>query len=359
MLIQGRVEVGLQSVPGSKAFLSLGTKKEMKSNHSELENVHYCFESSNTSCLKHVYPTTIRASLYVLLGATVLLTVLGNLLVIVTISHSKQLHTPTNYLILSLAVSDFLLGAVVMPPSLIRSLETCWYLGDWFCRIHTSIETLLIVASIFMLYLISVERYVAVSQPLLYHVLITTRVAKYMILTCWVLSALIGFGMELNSLIIQDVYLTELNCEGRCAVILDKVSSILSSLFVFFIPGLFMLGLYLKILVIAHKQARSIQVTILTNRHCEKTTIILSKMEQKSTRTLGIVTAVFLSCWSPCFIYIIIDPITGLSTPYLYEILLWICYLNSGMNPIIYSFLFKWFRESLRKAFSKILNSFD
>ncbi|XP_048842067.1 trace amine-associated receptor 1-like [Brienomyrus brachyistius] len=330
----------------------------MRTNHSGPENIHYCFESSNTSCLKHVYPTTIRASLYVLLGATVLLTVLGNLLVIITISRSKQLHTPTNYLILSLAVSDFLLGAVVMPPSLIRTLETCWYLGDWMCKIHTSIETLLTTGSIFLLYLISVERYVAVSQPLLYHALITNCVAKYMILTCWVLSALVTFGMELNSLIIQDVYLRQLNCEGRCAVILDKVSSILSSLFVFFIPGLFMLGLYLKILVIAHKQAHSIQISILTAEKREKTRIILSKMEQKSTRTLGIVTAVFLSCWSPGFICIIIDPVTGLSTLYLYDILIWIYYLNSAMNPIIYSFLFKWFRESLRKAFRKIFNSF-
>ncbi|XP_048842037.1 trace amine-associated receptor 1-like isoform X4 [Brienomyrus brachyistius] len=330
----------------------------MKSNHSELENVHYCFESSNTSCLKLVYPIRIRASLYVLLGATVLLTVLGNLLVIVTISHSKQLHTPTNYLILSLAVSDFLLGAVVMPPSLIRSLETCWYLGDWLCKIHSSLDILLTTASIFMLYLISVERYVAVSQPLLYHAKITNCVAKYMILTCWVLSALFCFGTELNSLIIQDVYLTQFVCEGRCTVLQDKASSILSSLFVFFIPGLFMLGLYLKILVIAHKQARSIQVTILTNRNREKTRIILSKMEQKSTRTLGIVTGVYLCCWSPFFIYILIDPITGLSTPYLYDILLWIGYLNSGINPIIYSFLLFWFRESIRKAFRKILANF-
>ncbi|XP_048842039.1 trace amine-associated receptor 1-like isoform X6 [Brienomyrus brachyistius] len=326
----------------------------MKNNHSETDNVHYCFESSNASCLKHVYPTTIRASLYVLLGATVLLTVLGNLLVIITISHSKQLHTPTNYLILSLAVSDFLLGAVVMPPSLIRSLETCWYLGDWFCKIHSSIDTLLSVASIFMLYLISIERYVAVSRPLLYHALITTRVAKYMILTCWVLSTLIGFGMELNSLIIQDVYLTQFNCEGRCTVLQDKASSILSSLFVFFIPGLFMLGLYLKILVIAHKQARSIQVTILTNRIHEKTRIILSKMEQKSTRTLGIVTAVFLSCWSPTFIYILIDPVTSLSTPYIYDIVQWVGYLNSGMNPIIYAFSLKWFRQSIKKLLGRL-----
>ncbi|XP_072559185.1 trace amine-associated receptor 1-like [Paramormyrops kingsleyae] len=331
----------------------------MKNYYSETESVHYCFDSSNTSCVKDVYPTTIRASLYVLLGATILLTVLGNLLVIVTISHCKQLHTPTNYLILSLAVSDFLLGAVVMPPSLIRSLETCWYLGDWFCMLHSSIDISLSAASIFMLYLISIERYVAVSRPLLYHTLITARVAKCMILSCWVLSALIGFVVELNSMTIQNFYLTQLNCEGRCTVLVDKVSSILSSLFLFFIPGLFMLGLYLKILVIAHKQARSLQVTILTNRIHEKTRIILSKMEQKSTRTLGIVTGVYLSCWSPTYICIIIDPVTNSSTQYLYDILLWIYYLNSVMNPIIYSFLFKWFRESLRKMFSKLFNNFD
>ncbi|XP_072559179.1 trace amine-associated receptor 1-like [Paramormyrops kingsleyae] len=331
----------------------------MKSNHSEMESVHYCFESSNTSCVKLVYPTTIRASLYVLLGATILLTVLGNLLVIVTISHSKQLHTPTNYLILSLAVSDFLLGAVVMPPSLIRSLETCWYLGECFCQIHSSIDILLSAASIFMLYMISIDRYVAVSRPLLYHVKITNCVAKYMILTCWVFSALFCFETEMNSWIIQNFYLTQLNCEGRCAVLQNKLSSTLSSLFVFFIPGLFMLGLYLKILVIAHKQARSLQVTILTNMNREKTRIILSKLEQKSTRTLGIVTGVYLSCWSPFFIYIIIDPVTGLSTPYMYDILLWIGYLNSGINPIIYSFLFIWFRESIRKAFRKISANFN
>ncbi|XP_072558844.1 trace amine-associated receptor 1-like [Paramormyrops kingsleyae] len=317
----------------------------MKNNHSETENVHYCFESSNTSCVKLVYPTTIRASLYVLLGATILLTVLGNLLVIVTISHCKQLHTPTNYLILSLAVSDFLLGAVVMPPSLIRSLETCWYLGDWFCQIHSSIDFSLTAASIFMLYLISIERYVAISRPLLYHTLITTHVAKCMILSCWVLSALIGFGMELNSLTIHNVSLTQLNCEGRCAVLLDKVSSILSSLFVFFIPGLFMLGLYLKILLIAHKQARSLQDTL--GRKKGKATP--SKVERKATKTLAIVMGIFLSCWIPFFICNIIDPIIDYSTPpVLFDMLVWIGYLNSTFNPIVYAFFYTWFRKAFK-----------
>ncbi|KAM6934593.1 trace amine-associated receptor 5-like [Xenentodon cancila] len=70
-------------------------------------------------------------------------TVVLNLLVIISVSHFRQLHTPTNILLLSLGVSDFLVGLLLMPLEIHRS-TSCWFLGDHICALPYYICSLVV-----------------------------------------------------------------------------------------------------------------------------------------------------------------------------------------------------------------------
>ncbi|XP_034557418.1 trace amine-associated receptor 1-like [Notolabrus celidotus] len=305
----------------------------------------FCYESSNTSCLRTIYPIHRRVALYIILGVTVILTVCGNLLVTFSVAYFKQLHTPTNYLIVSLAVSDLLLGLLVMFPSMILTIESCWYFGDFFCKVYMSSDVTLCTASILNLSFISVDRYYAVCQPLLYRSRITDNVVLIMILLTWSISVFIGFGMiflKLNILGVEEFYYNHVVCKGGCVLFQSGPSSVISSVLSFYMPGVIMLAVYLKVLLVAQKQFRSIQ-----RAGCVSS--VKTSSQTKATKTLAVVMGAFLSFWTPFFVCNIIDPFISYSVPpQLFEVLVWLGYLNSTVNPMIYAFFYRWFRKAFQ-----------
>ena len=321
--------------------------------------VQFCFALVNNSCLRNLRSGLSACALYVVMIAAIVMTMLGNLVVIISIAHFKQLHSPTNFLILSLATTDFLLSCVVMPFSMIRSIESCWYFGDLFCKVHSCCDIMLCTTSIFHLCFISVDRYYAVCDPLHYVTKITISLVGVFLFISWSIPIFFAFGLvfsELNIIGAED-FVAAIDCTGLCVLIFNKLWGVLASFIAFFLPGMVMVGIYIHIFTVARKHAKQIGTgSMMKHVGSESKMKASTKTESKATKTLSIVMGVFVLCWLPFFVLTITDPFINFTTPEdLYNVFLWLGYFNSAFNPIIYGMFYPWFRKALRTIVSGMI----
>ncbi|KAG8011086.1 Trace amine-associated receptor 1 [Nibea albiflora] len=213
------------------------------------------------------------------------------------------------------------------------SLSSCLYHENLFCKVRGSFDISLSTCSILNLCCISIDRYYAVCHPLTYRTKINHCIIVIMILLSWGVSALIGIGVIIAGLNNEE-------CGERCLIDV-LIENTIGPIFSFYLPVIIMLCIYLKIFLVAQRQARSIQNT--------KSGATVSKMERKATKTLAIVMGVFLLCWLPFFLCITILPFINNSVPVpVIETLNWLTLSNSMLNPFIYAFFYSWFRAAFR-----------
>ncbi|XP_019122893.2 trace amine-associated receptor 1 [Larimichthys crocea] len=301
------------------------------------EDKHFCNQSTNVSGMSTFTTTTYL--LCVSVGCLSVLIMFGNLLVIISIIYFKQLHTPTNYLILSLAVADLLVGLLVLPFSTILAVSSCWDLEYLLCKVRTTFDIFLCTSSIWNLCFISVDRYYAVCQPLRYRAKINVRVVVIMILMSWIFSALNGINITILG-VNQEQY-------KICVFYYTLSSAVMGIVSAFYLPAITISTIYLKILMVAQKQAHSIQNTTCQSTKCE------NKRERKATKTLAIVVGVFLICWTPYFLCMTINPFSNHTIPVaVIAAFKGFGWSNSMLNPFIYAFFYSWFRSAFRMVIS-------
>lgn len=314
---------------------------EISTNRSDIFiHVHPCYKLDMLNVL-FSNPSAVCFLFHVFLSSLSAATVCGNLLVILSIAYFKQLQTPTNSLVLSLAVADLLVGIIVFPLSIAFPLTPCIFHHDVFCAVRGTFEVCLCTASILNLCCISIDRYYAVCRPLSYKTRMNDNVVLVMILLSWTVSALVGLGLVF-------VGMNQANCED-CFV--DKVvANVMGLIFAFYLPVVIMLCIYLKIFTVAQKQAHSIQNA---TSQIRKSGGAVSKMEKKATKTLATVMGVFLICWLPFFLCTTARSFSRVFVPLEFvEFLNWLALSNSMLNPLIYAFFYSWFRSAFRMIVS-------
>ncbi|XP_053237385.1 5-hydroxytryptamine receptor 1E [Podarcis raffonei] len=328
------------------------------------------------------------------------LTMLLNSSVISAICLTKKLHQPANYLICSLAVTDLLVAVLVMPLSITYIVMERWTLGYFLCEIWLSIDMTCCTCSILHLCVIALDRYWAITNAIEYARKRTAKRAGVMIGTVWTISTCISMPPLFWRNHSADTNSSECQIQHN-----HVIYTIYSTFGAFYIPLTLILILYYRI----YHAAKSLYQKRGSSRHlssrstdsqnsfasCKLTQTfcvsdfstsdptmefdrmhasvrtspfdndldlvgdrqqISSVRERKAARILGLILGAFILSWLPFFIK---ELAVGLQlstvSAEVAHFLTWLGYVNSLINPLLYTS----FNEDFKLAFKKLIRCWE
>jgi olfactory receptor len=113
-------------------------------------------------------------------------TVMGNLLIMITVTSDSRLHTPMYFLLRNLAVIDLCYSTVTSPKMLVDFLHETKTISYHGCMAQIFFFHLLGGGTVFFLSVMAYDRYIAISRPLHYVTIMNTRVCVGLVVAAWV-----------------------------------------------------------------------------------------------------------------------------------------------------------------------------
>ncbi|XP_021244296.1 histamine H3 receptor-like [Numida meleagris] len=350
----------------------------------------------------------LLALLMVLLA---LVTILGNVLVILAFILDRNLRHRSNYFFLNLAISDFAVGVFCMPLYIPYALTGTWHLGRGLCKLWLLMDYLVCSASVFNIVLISYDRFLSVTKAVSYRAqqgMMSNPVVK--MVAIWVFAFLLYSPAVLLWEYVSGCSMVE---EGQCyAEFFNNWYFLLcASTLEFFVPLISVT--YFNVSIFHNIQRRQRRGSI---QHCEspgssnvswRSCFMLRQgpslsdtedsvssamrsprpslvsdctsptttgpvavkrdfsasfransqsrlqRDKKIAKSLAIIVCIFAICWAPYTLLMIIrGACQGTCVhPILYEITFWLLWINSSLNPFLYPLCHMRFQM----AFMKIL----
>ncbi|KAL4835186.1 hypothetical protein H8958_016980 [Nasalis larvatus] len=113
-------------------------------------------------------------------------TVMGNILIIITVSSDSQLHTPMYFLLQNLAVLDLCFSSVTAPKMLVDLLSEKKTISYQGCIGQIFFFHFLGGAMVFFLSVLAFDRLIAISRPLHYVTIMNTQLCVGLVVAAWV-----------------------------------------------------------------------------------------------------------------------------------------------------------------------------
>ncbi|XP_036915354.1 olfactory receptor 7D4-like, partial [Sturnira hondurensis] len=127
-----------------------------------------------------------------------LITVLGNLLIILAISSDSHLHTPMYFFLSNLSLADICFTSTTIPKMLLNIQTQSKVITYAGCITQMYFFTLFGGWDHFLLTVMAYDRYVAICHPLRYTVIMNPRLCGLLVLVSWIMIVSLFYGAVLG-----------------------------------------------------------------------------------------------------------------------------------------------------------------
>uniref|UniRef100_A0A8C9VSU9 G protein-coupled receptor 63 n=1 Tax=Scleropages formosus TaxID=113540 RepID=A0A8C9VSU9_SCLFO len=285
---------------------------------------------------------------------------LGNVVVCLMVYQRSAMRSAINILLASLAFADMMLAILNMPFALVTVVTTRWIFGDVFCRVSAMFFWLFVIEGAAILLIISIDRFLIIVQK---QDKLSPYRAKVLIGFSWVFSFCFSFPLAIGEPYLQVPSRAPQCVFGYTTEPGYHAYVILITLVFFFVPFMVMLYTFMGILgTVRHNAIRihSHPDSICLSQASKLGLMSLQKPFQmnidmsfktRAFTTILILFSVFTVCWAPFTTYSLISTFNRgfYNRANFFEIstwLLWLCYLKSALNPLIYYWRIKKFRDA-------------
>ncbi|XP_069070213.1 substance-P receptor isoform X1 [Pleurodeles waltl] len=281
----------------------------------------------------------------------IVVSVVGNIIVMWIILAHKRMRTVTNYFLLNLAFAEASMAAFNTVINFTYGIHNEWYYGLFYCKFHNFFPISAVFASIYSMTAIALDRYMAIIHPLKPR--LSATATKVVICVIWALAFALAFpqGYFATTAKLSDrvvCYLDWPVTKSNSTNVYEKMYHISVTVLIYILP-LLVIGCAYTVVGIT-LWASEIPGDS-SDRYHEQVTA-----KRKVVKMMIVVVCTFAVCWLPYHIFFMLQYIDEelfqmKAIQQIYLAIMWLAMSSTMYNPIIYCCLNERFRIGFKHVF--------
>lgn len=285
--------------------------------------------------------------IYAAYALIVIISLVGNLMVVWAIFSKKRMRTTVNIFIGNLATSDLMMTIFNIPFSSARLLMDNWIFGDFMCHTAPFLQVVAVYVSTITMAYIAIDRYQAIMSPMGWRIS-TTIGTKWGIFLIWLMSIIFSTPYAIFSQTVQIDGLDKDWIFYRCRMVWPEPKStykqtinVTTFVLQFAIPFVILSVLYV-IIGLKIWSRETIGATTIEQQNRQ----VIAK--RRTIFMLLLVAIVFAVCWLPLNVYYLLEDFAQYHNTNLKIGFHWLAMSSVCYNPFIYFCLNRRFKQVLK-----------